>query len=440
MPLAINLQRRARTELENRGLINAQTIASSIGAGGLDPTQRDALQKLVSGYGALGRAIVVDVDGTLVADSDGPDFLGELYATPGRPEIVAALDGRSESVIRHSEDLDQDILATAVPIRDEGGVVGAVRITQDTKYISDNVRRIIAGLIAIGVAGLVAGLVIAFALAGSFSRPLSRLAAAARRLGRGDLSSRAKETSGASEIVELAGSFDEMADRLEATVQAQREFVANASHQLRTPLTGMKLRLESAIAETSSGDVRRQLEAADREVDRLAEIVERLLVLARRIELGGPSEVDVGDAVARAIERWQERAARHASELEATGDGGLALADRADLDQVLDNLLENAIRYAPGLVVVETGQADGRVFVAVQDGGPGISPDEVGRVTERFFRGRGAPSGGSGLGLAIVRELAEKWGGAVEIQSPAEGGTRVEVHLSASDSHLEEDS
>lgn len=439
MPLAINLQRRARTELENRGLINAQTIASSIGAGGLDPTQRDALQKLVSGYGALGRVIVVDVDGTLVADSEGPDFLGELYATPGRPEIVAALDGRSESVIRHSEDLGQDILATAVPIRDEGGVVGAVRITQDTRYISDNVRRIIAGLIAIGVAGLVAGLVIAFALAGSFSRPLSRLATAARRLGRGDLSSRAMETSGASEIVELAGSFDEMADRLEATVRAQREFVANASHQLRTP-RGMKLRLESAIAETSSGDVRRQLEAADREVDRLAEIVERLLVLARRIELGGPSEVDVGDAVARAIERWQERAARHASELEAMGDGGLALADRTDLDQVLDNLLENAIRYAPGLVVVETGQADGRVFVAVQDRGPGISPDEVERVTERFFRGRGAPSGGSGLGLAIVRELAEKWGGAVEVQSPAEGGTRVEVHLSASDSPLEEDS
>ncbi|MGQ0669843.1 MAG: sensor histidine kinase, partial [Actinomycetota bacterium] len=102
--------------------------------------------------------------------------------------------------------------------------------------------------------------------------------------------------------------------------------------------------------------------------------------------------------------------------------------------------LENAIRYAPGHVVVESGRADGSLIVAVQDRGPGIRPDEVERVTERFYRGRGAPSGGSGLGLAIVRELAEKWGGAVEVLSPAEGGTRVEVHLAASDSPLEEDS
>jgi len=113
-----------------------------------------------------------------------------------------------------------------------------------------------------------------------------------------------------------------MADRLEATVKAQREFVANASHQLRTPLTGIKLRIEAAMAGAPSEEVRRQLEAADTEVDRLAGIVNRLLVMARRIEEGGPSEIDLDEAVHRALERWGERASRQGATLTAKGEGG----------------------------------------------------------------------------------------------------------------------
>jgi two-component system sensor histidine kinase TctE len=129
------------------------------------------------------------------------------------------------------------------------------------------------------------------------------------------------------------------------------------------------------------------------------------------------------------VERWGERASRLGASLRTKGEGGQALGDRADIDQILDNLIDNAISHAPGPIVVESGRANGRVFLAVEDRGSGIAPDEVHRVTERFFRGRGAPSGGSGLGLAIVRELAEKWGGSVAITSPEEGGTRVEVRL-----------
>jgi signal transduction histidine kinase len=272
---------------------------------------------------------------------------------------------------------------------------------------------------------------VAFALAGTFSRPLTKLAAVAKRLGRGDLSARAETDQGASEIVQLARSFDEMADRLEATVKAQREFVANASHQLRTPLTGIKLRIEAAMAGAPSEEVRRQLQAADKEVDRLSEIVNRLLVMARRVEKGGPSEIDLDEAIHRAIERWEERASRKAAKLTVTGEGGRALGEKADLDQILDNLIDNAVTYAPGQVVIETGRADGRAFLAVEDVGPGIAADERHRVTDRFFRGRTAPKGGTGLGLAIVGELAEKWGGAVVVEAADGGGTRVEVPLNA---------
>ena len=111
------------------------------------------------------------------------------------------------------------------------------------------------------------------------------------------------------------------------------------------------------------------------------------------------------------------------------GDGATAQAEPGDVDQILDNLLDNAIAYAPGPVVVRVERNDRRIVLAVEDRGPGIPAEERARVTERFYRGRGAPPGGSGLGLAIVRELAERWGGGVEVLEAPGGGTRVEVSL-----------
>jgi signal transduction histidine kinase len=431
VPLAVNLQQRERLELETQVLIQGQGIASAIGSENLQPRNADRLRQIVARAAdqVAGRIIVVDADGILVADTQGPDYLGNLYATAARPEIVAALEGRTQTVTRYSSDLGIDLLATAVPIQDEGRTVGAVRITKTMAEVRAETRRATVGLVAVGLAALAAGLVLAWALAGSFSRPLRRLADTSERLGSGDLSARAEDVQGAEEIEQLGRAFDEMADRLERTVRAQREFVANASHQLRTPLTGMKLRLESAVEQTDDPDLRQQLETADREADRLSDIVDRLLVMARQIEEGQATRVDVGDAVARAVTRWEERATRLGASLLARGEGGDALGNPADLDQILDNLLDNAIAYAPGRIVLETARVDGRLVLAVQDHGPGISEAEREHVTDRFYRGRGAPAGGSGLGLAIARELAEKWGGTLQVLDAAGGGTRVEVRL-----------
>ena len=429
IPLTINLQRRAAAELETQALIQAQGIAALIEERDLDDPQRldqiaDETAPQVSG-----RVLVVDADGVLLADSSGPASLGALYSTPGRPEIRSALDGVPTSDIRDSADLGHDIMATAVPIQEAGVVLGAVRITKNVQQVNDHVRNITLGLTAVGLAGLGAGLLLAFGLAGSLSRPLSRLAESAKRLGSGDLTTRAGSIRGAREIEDLGRSFDEMAGRLERSAQAQREFVANASHQLRTPLTAMKLRLEGAIAESHEPAVSERLEAADREVDRLSEIVDRLLVMARQIEEGASSRVDVGEAVMRARDRWDERARSLDSTLRSSGEGGTARADPTDLDQILDNLLDNAIAYAPGEITIGSTLADGAVVVAVQDHGPGIPPADLAQVTERFYRGAGAPSGGSGLGLAIARQLAEKWSGSLQVSSTEGEGTRVEVRL-----------
>ncbi|HEU4356287.1 MAG TPA: ATP-binding protein [Actinomycetota bacterium] len=432
VPLAVNLDQRATLELETEALIQAQGIAGRIGAENMTPQNRDVLESLVRESAAQvgGRVIVVDADGILIADSAGPLNLGDNYANGARPEVDAALGGQPDSQIRFSEELGMDLLATGVPIQDEQLLVGAVRITKPMSEVRSQTRRATLGLLAVALAGLASGLLLAWALASSFARPLRRLADASERLGAGDLSARSERVGGAEEIQQLGRSFDEMADRLERTVRAQREFVANASHQLRTPLTGMKLRLESAIDDGDDPEVRKQLEAADLEVDRMAEIVDRLLVMARQIEEGQPTNVDLGDAVTRAVDRWEDRAAQRGASLLTRGEGGDAQANPTDVDQILDNLLDNAIAYASGEIVLETARDDGAFVVSVQDRGPGIPAEERERVTDRFYRGRAAPTGGSGLGLAIARELAEKWGGSLEVRS-SEVGTRIELRLRA---------
>jgi signal transduction histidine kinase len=331
--------------------------------------------------------------------------------------------------VRRSDEEGGDIVVAAAPVIEEGEVVGVVRTSRSVQALAENVGRATAAIVAVALGGLLAGLLLAAALAGSLARPLSRLAGVARRLGAGELGARAGAVEGGEEVTDLAASFDEMAERLERTVQAQREFVANASHQLRTPLTGLKLRLEAAIAQTADRDVVAELRAADHEVDRLARIIERLLTMATEIEEGRPARAGVGEAIGRAVDRWGERARQASSTLAGEPADGVVVADPHDLDQILDVVIDNALTHAPGAIELES-EADGaRIRLSVRDHGPGIPEDERARVTERFFRGRAAAPGGSGLGLAIASELAERWGGQLRVAATSGGGTVVDVWL-----------
>ena len=432
IPLLVSLRARARNDVEKSTLSFVQTIAGFLDGESLK--QGAWLSDHVAAWADQGggRVIVMDAHGVVLADSAG-QAVGKNYNNGLRPEIQKALDVHNPtatSSTRYSNTLKAEILAAAAPVFDQGNLVGAVRLTKNIQAVNDAVRSTTISVIAlIGGAGLLVGLVIAFAMSGSLAKPLTRLASTAHRLGTGDLSARAGTVEGADEVRELARSFDDMADRVERTVQAQREFVANASHQLRTPLTGMKLRLETAYDQAPTMELKQQLAAADQEVDRLAATVDRLLVMSRKLEEGEPTGVELLDAASRALERWSDRAGQHASTLSISGEPALAEANPTDVDQILDNLIENAIRYAPGSIEIQTGTADRRAFLAVRDHGRGIPAEERAKVTERFYRGRGATPGGSGLGLAIARELAERWGGALAVQSADGGGARIEVRF-----------
>ena len=433
VPLSLNLSKRVDAEVRAEAAGQAQLVAASAG-GRMD--DRDELDRLANRASESlgGRVVIVDSRGRLLADSAGEGLEEEDYAT--RPEIATALRGRTSQGERHSDDLDQDLLFTAVPVVADGRTAGAVRITQSVDAVNDEVRNDTLALVGVGAVALLLGLGVAALLAGSLSRPLRALAATARRVGHGDLDARA-EVTGPAEQREVAAAFNDMTERLSQALAAQREFVANASHQLRTPLTGLKLRLEAAGLSTDDPELERELAAAEREADRLAKLLDELLTLAREADRPATgTAVGLREASQTACERWAGRAAQAGHSLEP-GDGAevCVLSSAHDVAIVLDNLIENALHYSPpgSTVRVEWGSDDEHGRLTVLDEGPGVAPEENGKLFERFYRGAASRGGaaGTGLGLAIVETLARRWGGSARIVNRPEGGALAEVALPA---------
>jgi two-component system, OmpR family, sensor kinase len=432
VPLALNLSKRVDAEIRREAQGQAQLLAAGA-SGRLDETAQ--LRPLVesSARDLGGRVIVVDEDGTLLADSVGGAAGDESYAS--RPEIRRALNGQASQGERHSRSLDEDLLFTAVPIVVEGRTEGAVRVTQGVDAVQREVRNDVIALIGVGLIALLLGLAVAWLLAGSLAKPLRGLASSARRVAHGDLDARA-EVEGSTEQQEVATAFNEMTARLGRSLRAQREFVANASHQLRTPLTGLRLRLEAASAKTDEPGVRDELAAAEDETERLARLLAELLTLAGERERPAPQPVDVGEAAHGAHERWRRPARRSGHLLSVEeGDPVEVRASTEDVGTMLDNLIENALRYSPGGRSVTIGwEADGRrVRIAVEDEGPGIDEAEGERVFERFYRGSASRGGGkgTGLGLNVVEALARRWEGEASLTNRAGGGARAEIVLPA---------
>jgi two-component system, OmpR family, sensor kinase len=266
---------------------------------------------------------------------------------------------------------------------------------------------------------------------------LRGLARTARQIAAGDLRTRATPA-GSAEQVEVANAFNDMTNRLVRALDAQRDFVANASHQLRTPLTGLRLRLESASLRAEDPDLKRDLVAGELETERLAKLLTNLLRLAQD---GQPPATATSIALAavaeRAADRWRDQAELDGHAIELAGEGEPHVrASAGDLDTMVDNLVENALNYtAPDTPIrIEWGRDGGDAFIAVLDRGAGIDAEESERVFDRFYRGsasRGGAVAGTGLGLAIVDALARRWGAHAALTGRTGGGTRAELRFAA---------
>lgn len=426
VPLGLTLRDRVGQEVRYQARSEVDLVAAT--AADLLGRRAD-LSRLArsASVSVRGRVVVVDRHGLLLADSAGPGRLGSSYA--GRPEIAAALAGRSFQQARQSQTLGEEVLATAAPIVHGGRPVGAVRATQSVAALNRSVRQSIGGLAVVAGVVLALTVLVAMLIARRLSGPLLRLDATAREIDGGALERRAA-VEGTAEQRSLARSFNRMTDRLSRALASQREFVADASHQLRTPLTGLRLRIEEALTSCPSGTegaaVRAELTAGLDEVDRMAQMVSELLVLSSTGERDAArSRVPLAAAARGAVERWTGAAAEHGVWLSSNGDAaGVAWCARADLDRALDSFVENALRYSPPgsrVAVRASGAA-----IEVLDEGPGLGPGEAEQVFERFHRGSAGRLGppGTGLGLPIARELARGWGGEASLENRAGRGAR----------------
>jgi signal transduction histidine kinase len=370
-----------------------------------------------------GEMAVVDPAGRVLASSTtdaDSDATGEQ-----RDLVQAALGGRSVSTFAADE--GQPWATSAVPISADDRALGAVLLGVQSNATEDRIHGIWLGLGGFAAAILALTTLVGLLLARSLSRPLARLESRVRTFGEGDLTVRAPEE-GPPQVRSLAHQFNYMAGRLAELVEAQNRFVADASHQLRSPLTALRLRLENLEAGAEPAAVG-GIAAAGEEVQRLSRIVDGLLTLSR-VGRDQPERrrIDVGGVIEARCEAWAALAAERQVDLrpDMGVDVGLsALLVPGDLDQILDNLLANALDASPegSRISVQLSAPDnGRVELHVTDEGPGMSLEDRRRAFDRFWQGQGGNGGHSGLGLAIVRELAVRNDASAELHPADSAG------------------
>ncbi len=379
---------------------------------------------------------IINPAGRAIASSDRDQ---DIDATGAERSLVqAALSGRSATSF--SSDEGHPWAYAAVPISADGQPQGAVLLGVAASATEQRIHDIWLAL-----AGFAAGILaltglIGMLLARSLSRPLARLQSAVARLGEGNLAARADADIGPAEMRNLARQFNHMAGRLGELVDAQSRFVGDASHQLRSPLTALRLRLENLelSATVPSPD---EAAAAGREVQRLSRLVDGLLTLSRAENIEPRRRtIDVEAVIEDRCDAWSALAdERQVTLVAPCGDRGPQTAYLApgDVDQILDNLLANALDASPegGQIRVELdGTEPGWLELHVIDEGPGMSEGDRRRAFDRFWQGAKTESGNSGLGLAIVRQLAVRNDASVQLRPAEPNGLDAVLRMAAAHS------
>jgi signal transduction histidine kinase len=367
-------------------------------------------------------------DQVLIYDTGRLVLIGTSVDAAIPAALTSALHGRT--VVDTRAD---DRLQVTVPVLGDSGntVVGAVALSRSSAELEERVGVLWAWLAAVGLAVLGAAGVAAIALARWVSRPLNALDDAAQRLGSGALGTRSSAGHGPPEVRRLARNFNGMAGRLESLVHGNRATMADVSHQLRTPLAALRLRLD-VLTQDADPDTATELAGAQHEIARLSHLVDGLLALARAENvLVEPVSVRVDQVTRDRAAAWRPVAEERGVDLRPPGDRPVtAMLGAGHLEQVLDNLLANALDAVPAGGHVEvSAAADGdRARVVVSDDGPGMTPRQQEMAFRRFVS---STPGGAGLGLAIVHRLVTSNGGSAALSDTPGGGLTVTVTLPA---------
>ena len=433
-PLGITFARREHDRL----LFDAERGADTIAAIADDPLESHTPLPIASIEATARQSgadvIVVDAHGQVLLDTSHIYLAGHSLA--GATDITLALRGTRASGRSELEPKDAVVAYATVPTTADGVVDGAVRVTYPTATLDERIRDVWlqVGLLCLGV--LAAVIVLGAVIARGITRPLRKIEHATDRFGQGDLTTRLDESDGPKELRRVAGTFNRMAAQLSDLIASQTQFVANASHQLRTPLTALRLRIENLEADAGS-DGDDSLRAASDEVAHMSRLIDGLLLLASdAANRENIQSVDVAAVARDRVAGWNDVARERDIDivLDAPRAAWAQTLPSAP-EQLLDNLIDNALNAAPeGTTITVVVRRNGtKIEVNVLDEGPGLDAEARARAFDRFWRAPNAYAGGTGLGLAIVRQLAEASGGTSRLDAREGGGLAAGVTLPAAE-------
>jgi signal transduction histidine kinase len=381
-------------------------------------------------------AAIVGRDGRLVlASRDGVDVTVAVI----RGHLETALSDRHTGLQQAIWPWQDEPLVVAEPVGRGGEIIGAVLTVSPTAALRARTGSRLAVLAGLDALILLVGTAAAGPLARWMTRPVQRLDDAAEALSEGRFDDRVEIVSGPPELRRLVASFNRMAGRIATLVERQRTFVSYASHQLRTPLATLRLcveNLETAVRPAGLDDYRLMAD----EIARLGRLCDALLAYARaEVTAGEGDDIDAAAVVRQRMEVWQPVAERAGVQLLCAGPDHAPVRVAAQaLDQALDALLSNAVKFAGqgAEVAVTIGTGDtGWVDIDVVDNGPGMPPEDLARATEAFWRGPGDQNvDGSGLGITIADALVTASGGRFDLVAARPRGVHARIRLRASGS------
>jgi signal transduction histidine kinase len=390
-----------------------------------------ALHKTLIDYARQG-------DGVLVLDASGRIVTGNSDLLPAGWQHLAAkaMSGGGQSATQ----VTKTRVIVAEPIwKDKGSndPIGLVVLERPTGQLNDSTSALWLYLALLAATAMLAAAAIAITFARWVSRPLVTMDGAARRLADGDLAVRAGTGSGPPELRRMAATFNMMAGRLETLVHGHRAMLADVSHQLRTPLAALRLRID-LLAADSGPAAAAELAGAQGEIARLSRLVDGLLAAARAESVTEQRVVvNIVPAAAERVAAWHPVADSAGVKLlmepapaAAVPGETMVAVGAGHLEQILDNLLANAIEALGegGRVTVTASATESGTALVVADDGPGMSADERARAFMRFFT---ASPNGTGLGLAIVHRLVTSNGGTARLSETPGGGLTVTLEFPA---------
>ncbi|MBH1935466.1 two-component sensor histidine kinase [Streptomyces sp. AV19] len=304
--------------------------------------------------------------------------------------------------------------------RPEGGVIAStepgehgevVRVEESRATVSKEVGRTLLVILAVALMAVVAAVFLAVRQANRLTAPLTDLAETAERLGSGDPRPRHRRY-GVPELDRVADVLDGSAERIARMLTAERRLAADASHQLRTPLTALSMRLEEITLTDDPETVKEEATIALTQVERLTDVVQRLLTNSRDPKTGSAITFDLDEVVQQQLDEWRPAIRASGRALVRSGKQGLrAVGTPGAVSQVIATLIENSLMHGDGAVALRTRVTGNQAVIEVSDEGPGVPTDLGARVFERTVSGRNS----TGLGLAVARDLAEADGGRLEL-------------------------